>query len=140
MSTNTVEAMGTGTLYRVRQPKPGLDLIHMSELVDALFCDVPCGATPETPHVPEGEWYCENSGCDVREVHIRAKHYDGVPKRRPAYKCPGCGKVLKFHHYLKTLTLLPAESGLVTVECGHCGTPNGFSGVLSEPLEPVPAQ
>src|SRR5262245_55226559 len=75
-------------LYRVRQPKPGLDLIRMSELMGAVFADVPCGQKPHNPRVPKGEWYCENSDCAVREVQVRMKHFDKVPKRLPTLNCP----------------------------------------------------
>ncbi len=96
-------------LYRVRERKPGLDLIRLSELMGALFAYVPCGGKPDSPHVPEGEWYCEFADCDVREVSIRAKYHGQAPKRPPYFHCPGCGHRLKFHHYLRSITLLPVE-------------------------------
>lgn len=58
-------------------------------------------------HLPHGEWYCTNSECVVRQVEIRCKLYG---EQMPAkMKCPACGSVLKFHHWIESESLLPVE-------------------------------
>ena len=80
----------------------------LSELPD-LWLQVPTD-TPEQPHVPEGEWYCQNENCDVREVTVRCKYIDRRPPTTPpTMKCPQCGKVLKFHHYVQIVGLEPVR-------------------------------
>jgi hypothetical protein len=76
----------------------------------ALFPQEPC-ATPPEPLTPEGEWYCHNEDCDVHEVTVSLKYLDGPPpKGLPRLKCPACGQLLSFHHWLKTLTLVRVNS------------------------------
>jgi aspartate carbamoyltransferase regulatory subunit len=59
---------------------------------------------PQNPDCPRGEWYCQNPECVVREVRIRCKlHGEG----RAVMRCPVCGVLLKFHHWLRTKTLVP---------------------------------
>src|SRR5262249_30999383 len=96
------------TTYRIRPPATGPELICAAELDGALFCTVPCGQTPSHWHVHEGEWYCTGERCAVREVLIRAKHFEKPPKRPPSFSCTACGGPLKFHHYVKSIMLLPS--------------------------------
>jgi hypothetical protein len=96
------------TRYVVR-PRTGKfgDFWSMAELAAAKFCRIRV-EKPESPHVPEGEWYCMNPDCIVREVEIRCKlHGKKMPR---AFKCPLCGQgPLKFHNWLGTETLVPCE-------------------------------
>jgi len=39
--------------------------------------------------------YCENSGCNVREVEVVTKDYDEPDPQ--VWKCPGCGQVTSVH-------------------------------------------
>src|SRR5262249_12509894 len=79
------------------------NLFNMSELDEAKFADH-VTTKPACKHTPRGEWYCQNSDCVVREVVIKVKLYG---KRMPnTMKCPVCGTMLDFHHYLETETLL----------------------------------
>lgn len=59
---------------------------------------------PEHRKYPEGEWYCPNPKCVVREVTVFCKLYD---EGRSVMRCPACGELLKFHHWLRTETLVP---------------------------------
>jgi hypothetical protein len=82
-----------------------LGLITASELTGAI-CHQVESPEPENRECPEGEWYCENSECVVREVTIFCKLFGEV---LPKMKCPACQKLLKFHHWLKNEILVPYE-------------------------------
>src|SRR5262245_24861729 len=58
----------------------------------------------DDPEIWDGEWYCTNEDCTVREVIVSLKY---EKREEPRMKCPLCGKVLKFHHALQTVPLLP---------------------------------
>src|SRR5262249_32482788 len=105
----TAKAHDRPKLYRLHnRSSSGLDLFRSSELADALFAKVTCNQRPDHPACPEGQWYCENEDCVVREVCILAKYLDGVPpKCPPRMRCPSCGEPMTFHHYIKHLTLIP---------------------------------
>lgn len=61
--------------------------------------------------LPEGEWYCENRDCAVREVIIRGKEYgDDMPKMPARMFCPACKNQLKFHHWIGHTTLVPEKA------------------------------
>jgi hypothetical protein len=92
-------------LYRLREPKVGWEFLTASEFAGALFPEEACNA-PEDPDAPEGEWYCHNEDCDVREVRVSLKYLDAPPPRPPEMLCPLCGGPLVFHNYLRTLTLV----------------------------------
>jgi hypothetical protein len=79
--------------------------IRLSELVDAKTCSFPA-AEPENPNVPEGEWYCRNPCCVVRECRIRSKLYG---EALPRLRCPACRSPLAFHHWLAHETLVPVS-------------------------------
>src|SRR5262245_57655561 len=59
----------------------------------------------------EGQWYCGNEDCTVREVQIHVKY---EPRDKPRMQCPSCGKVMAFHHYLNDVPLLPVDEGPAT--------------------------
>jgi hypothetical protein len=71
-------------------------LVPADALNNSLRCSIPT-QTPEIPDAPEGEWYCENSVCVVRECAIRCSA-NGIPL--PKMRCPGCAQPLKFHHWI----------------------------------------
>ena len=91
-------------LYQpLRRPESGFCTLTASELGEAIYYQVP-SPKPENPACPEGEWYCQNPECVVREVTIYCKlHGEG----RSVMRCPACGELLKFHHWLRTETLVP---------------------------------
>jgi hypothetical protein len=93
------------TLYRHRQPKQPLDIVRASELAEAI-CYAVRTLEPEHPEAPEGEWYCSNESCVVREVRVRCKLFG---ERRPMMKCPACGQRLTFHHWLGSRLLVPVR-------------------------------
>lgn len=94
-------------LYTVHESKPG-EAVPMSVFLDALGCDVPTDK-PEDDRLPEGEWYCENQDCVVREVVISSKLIEPDDVVPPKLWCPGCKRLLKFHHWLRHLTLVPVQ-------------------------------
>ncbi len=49
------------------------------------------------PHafIGEAEFYCENPACNLREVTIHLKEYDGPTTA--TFICPACRKRLKLH-------------------------------------------
>jgi len=63
---------------------------------------------PECPNIPEGEWYCTNSACVVRECVVSCKTY-GEPL--PEMWCPVCGETMKFEHWIGHETLVPVREG-----------------------------
>jgi hypothetical protein len=88
--------------YRVFQRTGAYPL---SELIGSKSCYF-AASEPENPEVPEGEWYCDNSDCVVRECTIRCKlHGEKLPKMR----CPACSSALKFHHWIGHETLVPVR-------------------------------
>jgi hypothetical protein len=97
------------TLYRVHRPKDEFDTFTSKEFFSLIGVDVPVGK-PECPYLPEGEWYCQNEECVVREVRVAMKYIGERPPRKPpALKCPLCGMgALNFHHYFKRVTLEPS--------------------------------
>jgi hypothetical protein len=86
----------------------------LSELDGAISYQV-ASPEPESVNCPEGEWYCQNPNCVVREVIIRCKLYG---EAMPRMKCPACGKPLKFHHWLRHKTLVPCKEE--TIRCRRC--------------------
>ncbi len=89
-------------LYQPFQPRePGF--ITVSELAGAISHQVP-SQEPEKADCPEGEWYCANPECVVREVTIFCKL---CGETLPKMKCPACREPLEFHHWLRNETLVP---------------------------------
>jgi hypothetical protein len=94
-------------LYHLRQPSPdGFDVMSSADFMASVFVEEPAGR-PQNPLCPTGEWYCMNEDCDVHEVRVAFKHYDGLPDKRPALRCPSCRQPMNFNHYLHTRTLVP---------------------------------
>jgi LSD1 subclass zinc finger protein len=96
-------------LYRVREKPAGdnFETTTAEELSSALFAEE-AAAAPEYPYLPEGEWYCPNEDCEVREVRVSMKYLDGPPPASPPkLRCPACRTPLEFHHYLRGITLVP---------------------------------
>lgn len=92
--------------YVVKQKKAGFNPVPLSELMEAKFCHEPADA-PEIPDQPEGEWYCHNEECVVREVIVSAKLFDG--EKMPAMDCPACHKRMFFNHWLVVEMLVPEK-------------------------------
>ncbi len=74
-----------------------------SALEGSKSCSFPI-PEPENPNIPEGEWYCENPECVVRECKILCKLYG---EELPTMECPACSSLLKFHHWIGHETLVP---------------------------------
>src|SRR5262245_39320484 len=77
-------------LYKVHKPKVGWDPIPASQFFGAKFARRECGE-PKCPEFPTYLYYCHDPGCEVRQVEVACKHYDGVPAKPPAMHCPSCG-------------------------------------------------
>jgi hypothetical protein len=93
---------GKPTLYQPFEP-PESACYPVSLLEGAIYYQVP-SEKPADRACPRGEWYCQNPECVVREVTIFSKlHGEG----RSVMRCPVCGSLLKFHHWLRTETLVP---------------------------------
>jgi hypothetical protein len=91
--------------YEVFKPR---DCVYRAgELDGAKFCSIPTAAPP-CPDIPEGEWYCENPECVVRECRIRSKVYGD---ELPLMCCPACAEELKFQHWIDHETLVPVRQG-----------------------------
>lgn len=87
-------------------------ILSSRELADAVFTVNPCDKS-EHPFRICGEWYCCDEDCAIREVCVNLKFPDGdAPDDDPILKCPGCGSVLKFHHFLTTRMLLKNDNKL----------------------------
>jgi hypothetical protein len=97
-----------GQLYRVRKSTGQFpEVITSKELMEGLYPEVP-SARPDSAACPTGEWYCHNEDCVVREVRVSAKYLGGrPPSKPPAMNCPACGERMGFHHYLRSLALVP---------------------------------
>jgi len=79
-----------------------------AELMHAKFSTEPA-AELDDARLPFGEWYCPNEECVAREVTVRAKLLDPADRLPETLRCPACGSQLKFHHWLKSETLLRVE-------------------------------
>jgi hypothetical protein len=90
--------------YRDDQGPYGL--ISLGDLMKYHFAQV--AGDKRHPHFWEGEWYCQSEACTVREVTIHLKY---EKRAQPRMNCPLCGQVLKFHHPLETVPLLPVAGG-----------------------------
>jgi hypothetical protein len=88
------------------KPAEAKDIVTGAELMACKYCRVPI-AEPECANIPEGEWYCPNPECVVRECTIRCKLY-GEPL--PAMACPACGSALRFQHWIGYETLEPVSA------------------------------
>jgi hypothetical protein len=74
--------------------------ISSRQFASAIIQSVPA-AKPRHPLAFEGEWYCTNDGCEVRQVKASFQFVDGPAQSMPpALSCPLCGKALAFRHYL----------------------------------------
>jgi hypothetical protein len=80
-------------------------LVWASELVGAKSCAIRIPA-PENANMPEGQWYCHNPDCVVRECTIRCKLYG---EELPTMHCPACSSLLKFNHWIGHETLVPVR-------------------------------
>lgn len=96
-------------LYRICDEEVGI--ISVGELIDSLWVDDGIVPSPDSPYFPRGEWYCENYDCTVREVRINEKYLDDAPPAAPPkMRCPRCGRVMKFHGYVKPkIRLVPVS-------------------------------
>jgi hypothetical protein len=96
--------------YQVLHP---IGPVSASELVASKTCYFPT-SEPQHPGMPEGEWYCPNPDCVVRQCTIRCKLF-GEPL--PSMRCPACSSRMKFQHWVGSATLVPVspESRTVTV-------------------------
>jgi hypothetical protein len=103
-------------LYQPFKPPAG-PCYPLSVLDGAITYQIPSSA-PEDVRYPKGEWYCQNPDCVVREVTVRCKLYG---EAMPTMRCPGCGKRLKFHHWLRHETLVPCKEE--TLLCQRCFRP-----------------
>lgn len=86
-----------------------IKLWRMDELMRACHREV---TTQQRPRLYRGEWYCENTDCEIREVHISAREvYEKIPDndKNGLFKCPLCRHKLKFHHYTEVETWLPPK-------------------------------
>ena len=92
------------TLYQPFQP-PASGFYTLSALEGSVYYRVAC-QEPEDPNCPEGEWYCQNSECVVRQVMVFCKLFG---EALPQMRCPACRQQLEFHHWLRTETLVPYE-------------------------------
>ena len=91
------------TLY---QPfRPSEIAFAASELAGAIDYQVPSRKPPNRQY-PEGEWCCRNPECVVREVRVFCKLHGAG---RSVLRCPACQELLKFHHWLRTETLVPYQ-------------------------------
>jgi hypothetical protein len=80
-------------------------IIFASELINSKFCHVRT-SEPEHPDMPEGEWYCHNPDCVVRECTIRCKLFG---EELPRMRCPACSSRMKFQHWIGHETLVPVR-------------------------------
>lgn len=71
---------------------------------DALRVAEPCGPVPPASGCPRGAWRCDSSTCGVREVTVRGAWGWRAP---PGMRCPGCGRNMRFLHYLRQILLQP---------------------------------
>jgi hypothetical protein len=100
-------ALKLGEPHVYRQFRGGL--IRMSQFDGAITRTRPA-RQPRDRCLFEGEWYCSNERCEVRQVQMRFKFLDQPPATMPPkLHCPLCGKPLKFHHYLIDETLIRAD-------------------------------
>ena len=89
----------------------GWRTIRMSELARFQFAHVVDDVSGPGRGARKGEWYCENTGCAAREVTVLLKPDladRGLRGDERRMRCPVCGKVMKFHGWLKDVPLLPA--------------------------------
>ena len=89
--------------YRVFEPTGFI--FPASALNGAKCCHIRT-SEPEDPRIPEGEWYCQNPNCVVRECTIRCKLYG---EELPQMWCPACLCRLKFHHWIGHEILVPVR-------------------------------
>lgn len=100
-------------LYETREPpEDGFGVVKLGDLIGCLGAKE-LDDSPEDSHrrrfIIEGEWYCQNSDCCVREVRITAKWPDGDRPDEPQFECPSCAGTLDFHGHLKTTVLYPVK-------------------------------
>jgi hypothetical protein len=76
------------------------------ELAAAKVASFPADA-PDHPVSPEGEWYCQNTDCAVRECKITCRLHPGEAGMPATFGCPGCGQQMSFHHWIGHETLIP---------------------------------
>jgi hypothetical protein len=79
--------------------------VPASELVGSKTCFFPT-SDPQDPGIPEGEWYCANSDCVVRQCTIRCKLFG---EDMPPMRCPACSAPLQFHHWIGYEMLVPVH-------------------------------
>jgi hypothetical protein len=93
---NSDTKLGEAHVYR----KNVSGFITSRQFDSAIIQSVPA-AKPRHPLAFEGEWYCTNETCEVREVKASFKFLDEPAKTMPpVLSCPLCGKALAFRHYL----------------------------------------
>jgi hypothetical protein len=85
-------------------------LICMNQLAGAITRAKPA-QQPDDRRLFEGEWYCEDERCEVREVQTSFKFLGKRPRTMPPrLRCPLCGEPLKFHHYLIDETFIREDA------------------------------
>src|SRR5262245_34296411 len=99
---------GPARLYKVYKPRRPWEVVTLSHFAGAKVASYQC-REPETPALPTYLFYCQDGGCDARQVKVKCKHYDGVPEKPPAMRCPLCGGPLQHLGYVEYETLLPHE-------------------------------
>src|SRR5262245_356760 len=96
------------TLYQVHTPGGPFEVVRADELDGAKFVREE-RSRPEDPALPTYRLYCHGGACDAREVTVECKHYDGVPEKPPAMRCPLCGGPLEHRGYVEEEMLVPHE-------------------------------
>lgn len=81
--------------------------IPISDLMDSWFREVPTAKPYPNNQIYRTEYYCDSSDnyCPVREVRIEIKYPEDWGKKL-LFKCPICRNLLKFHHFLKTKSVV----------------------------------
>ena len=90
------------TLYR-RWPRPPSRAMTSTELMEGIHYTIASDES-DSSQCPEGEWYCDNQNCVVRQVTVSCKLF-GEPL--PTMKCPACRSRMKFNHWLRSESLVP---------------------------------
>lgn len=77
------------------------EVCTMAELSKYVFAEAPVQPEPGE-FSREGQYYCQNPECSIREVQIHLKKTAPTPA---AMHCPACAKPLKFHYWMKSVPI-----------------------------------
>lgn len=80
-------------------------IISAKDLMNMWFRIIPTKKPYPDKQIYQVEYYCDSNNCPVRIVQIEIKYPDDF-KNKMIFKCPICRKKLKFHHFLKTKSII----------------------------------